>query len=358
MEENKDFETKDVTFSAKALEMTMMETPPFSEREKIDEVLKKPRYLVMKHNKTRTLWQAGESYVSHEDTREMLDISQTAPYLHLLVTTSTDLRTLVRTGYNAKEWLAFVSQTHIPVFPWEHATYQFIRQALRSCGIRPKGALAGLVRTKKWSDDFARERGMNFCPLPFDEFYIDDIDLAAKWFHLTPIPHPMIAEDFNDKVVSAHGILEEARAYPKVDTEVLIKNNIYAKATMGRRDHMCQALLNSTMKGFEMGWTDCLKHLSLLDWNEKDRKAATTQLKYAPLPPDYAPHSPLPAEDVDRDYAQIHDPYHMIRLLQGFAFTEIEHLLSLRANAAPFRQTLQNVFRIEARESCDKPLQL
>ncbi|CAN9206194.1 unnamed protein product [Alternaria alternata] len=253
IEGNKDFDTKEVPFSAKALEMTMMETPPFSEREKIDELLKKPRYLVMKHNKTRTLWQASKSYVSHEDTREMRDFILTAPYLDLLVTTSTDLRTLVRTKYDAKEWLVFVSQTHIPVFPWEHSTYQRIRQALRSCGIRPKGALAGLIRTKKRSDDFARERDMNSCPLPFDEFYIDDIELAAKWFHLTPIPDPMIADGFNDKVVSAHGILEQARAQPKVDTEELIKDVIYAKATMGRRDHMCQALIDSSIRGFEMG---------------------------------------------------------------------------------------------------------
>jgi hypothetical protein len=269
LEENQPFEMKEVTYSTKALEMTMMETPPFSEGEKIDELLKKPTYLVMKHDRRRTLWQYYKNDANHEDTREMLDIIQTVPYLHLLVTTSIDLRALVRTSYDAKEWLAFLATTHIPIFPWEHSTYVRIRQALKSCGIRPKGALAGLIKTKKRSDSFAREKDMDFCPLPFDEFYIDDIELAAKWFHLTPIPHPMTADGFDDKVMSAHGILEQARALPKVNTEELLKKAIYAKATMGRRDHICQALIASNRVAFEMTWASCLEHLGLLDLNKK-----------------------------------------------------------------------------------------
>jgi hypothetical protein len=270
LEENQPFEMREVTYSTKALEMTMMETPPFSEGEKIDELLKKPTYLVMKHDRRRTLWQYYKNDANHEDTREMLDIIQTAPYLHLLVTTSTDLRALVRTSYDAKEWLAFLATTHVPVFPWEHSTYVRILQALKSCGIRPKGALAGLIKTKKRSDSFAREKDMDFCPLPFDDFYIDNIDLASMYFHITPTPHPRTADGFNDKVVSAHRILEQVRAaQPKVDTEELIKDAIYAKATMGRRDHMCQALIASNRRAFEMGWAGALEHLGLLDPNKK-----------------------------------------------------------------------------------------
>ncbi|OWY45459.1 hypothetical protein AALT_g8421 [Alternaria alternata] len=358
LEENQPFEMKEVTYSTKALEMTMMETPPFSEGEKIDELLKKPTYLVMKHDRRRTLWQYYKNDANHEDTREMLDIIQTVPYLHLLVTTSIDLRALVRTSYDAKEWLAFLATTHIPVFPWEHSTYVRIRQALKSCGIRPKGALAGLIKTKKRSDSFAREKDMDFCPLPFDDFYIDNIDLASKYFHVTPIPHPRTADGFDDKVVSAHRILEQVRAaQPKVDTEELIKDVIYAKATMGRRDHMCQALIASNRRAFEIGWAGALEHLGLLDPNKKDTRAATAQPEYAPLPPEYTP-PPALSTDLDRDFAHIHDPYHMIRLLQGYSFTEIEHLLSLHANADPYRPAVEKVLHIEARESYDRPLQL
>ncbi|KAB2111350.1 hypothetical protein AG0111_0g468 [Alternaria gaisen] len=269
VEGKEDFDTKEVTFSAKALEMTMMETPPFFEGEKIDELLKKPTYLVMKHDRRRTLWQYYKNDANHEDTRKMLDIIQTAPYLHLLVTTSTDLRALVRTAYDAKEWLAFLATTHIPVFPWEHSTYVRIRQALNSCGIRPKGSLAGLIKTKKRSDSFAREKDMSFCPLPFDDFYIDNIDLASRRFHIMPILHPRTVDGFDDKVVSAYRILEQVRAQPKVDTEELIKDVIHAKATIGRRDHMSQALIASNRRAFEMGWAGALKHLGLLDLNKR-----------------------------------------------------------------------------------------
>jgi hypothetical protein len=111
---------------------------------------------------------------------------------------------------------------------------------------------------------------MDFCPLPFDDFYIDNIDLASKYFHITPIPHPRTADGFDDKVVSAHRILEQVRAaQPKVDTEELIKDAIYAKATMGRRDHMCQALIASNRRAFEIGWAGALEHLGLLDPNKK-----------------------------------------------------------------------------------------
>ncbi|CAN9207733.1 unnamed protein product [Alternaria alternata] len=351
LEEKQPFEVKEVTYSTKALETTMMEPPPFSEERMIDELLKNPTYLVMKQDRWRCLWQHYKYEEDYDRTTDMIDIVSTVPYLHSLVTTSIDPRAMIGTDYDNNEWLDYLASTRLPVFPWEHSMYVRIYTALRSSGIRPKGGLAGLIKTKKISDSLAQEKGMDFCPLPFDAFHIDDGNLASKWFHITPIPHPRTADDFDDKVVDLHRILEHVRTQPKVDIEELTERVIYGTNALEIREAMEQLLKATGIEALEKGIAGVLKHLGLLRPNSEDTRATAVKLEYGPPPP-------LSTEGLGQDFTNRYDPYHIIRLLQQHPFEEIRNLLNRYTNANLGHPSIKEVLRIEACESCDRPLQL
>ncbi|CAN9270242.1 unnamed protein product [Alternaria alternata] len=316
LEEKQPFEVKEVTYSTKALETTMMEPPPFSEERMIDELLKNPTYLVMKQDRWRCLWQHYKYEEDYDRTTDMIDIVSTLPYLHSLVTTSIDPRAMIGTDYDNNEWLDFLASTRLPI-----------------------------------SDSLAQEKGMDFCPLPFDAFHIDDGNLASKWFHITPIPHPRTADDFDDKVVDLHRILEHVRTQPKVDIEELTERVIYGTNALEIREAMEQLLKATGIEALEKGIAGVLKHLGLLRPNSEDTRATAVKLEYGPPPP-------LSTEGLGQDFTNRYDPYHIIRLLQQHPFEEIRNLLNRYTNANLGHPSIKEVLRIEACESCDRPLQL
>jgi hypothetical protein len=146
--------------------------------------MKGPCYLEL-HGQTTDLFTRLDQLTMNCTTAdEMRTTTHTLTYLNWFICTHTDPREALTAPIDWDQWLEFLADTQIPVFPWEHGIYLQIAKALDRIGVQFKGDLQELVRAKKSGLHLAKSNGLGFTPIPLSLLTINDDDLAVKWIKL------------------------------------------------------------------------------------------------------------------------------------------------------------------------------
>ncbi|KAL6710839.1 hypothetical protein ACN47E_007896 [Coniothyrium glycines] len=263
-------------------------------------------------------------------------------YIHWLFVTK-DPRGAVNQPFVLKEWVEFLQDYRIPLFPWELDIYKKIVMVLKWIGVELNGPITELIHAKKTALEDARKYNHNSTPLPRSLFNIKNRELANNWLNVydeAPADNNIIGVvDYLDTVTQQP--LPSDGDFRRMVNNVLVPNSVF-----GRKTRLAEILTASTL----MDHSRITKNVaSRLRTGYGCAPTVTDQLSDPDddsMPNEESDNEPERCSDSSRI---LYNPYNAMRILSGNRVDAIRFKKYLRC-IQPLRPSIDLVHRVERSE--------